>query len=332
MKISGFSMVKNAVKLYYPVREMILSALPLVDEFVVAIGDCDPDDHTRDLVASINDPKVKIIDTVWDIEKYPRGMENAHQTDIAKSHCGGDWLLYLQADEVIHEEDIPKIRAACEAYLHNPHVEGLLFSYRHFWGDFDHFHHSHSWYKNEVRVVRNDPEIHSWESAQSFRRIPGFDGLNYRQQEGTFKLHVAEIDAWIYHYGWVRPPALMRKKTKALDTIHKGAEQVEQMTQNKHYDFDYGPLNRLKRFHGTHPAVMEEWIARFNWRDELQYSGNIPKNRRKHKHEKWKYRLLSRVENLLPGGKSIGAFKNYIVTERFRYTAPPSTDAGHMNR
>ncbi len=316
MKISGFSMVKNAEKLYYPVREMILSALPLVDEFVIAIGDCDPGDNTRELVRSINDPKVKIIDTVWDLEKYPRGMENAHQTDIAMSHCSGDWLLYLQADEVIHEEDIPKIREACAALQHDPRIEGLLFKYRHFWGDYDHFHFSHSWYKKEIRIIRNDPEIHSWESAQSFRRIPGFDGVNYRQQEGTLKLHVAEIDAWIYHYGWVRPPALMQKKTKALDTIHKGAEKVEEMAQRSHYDFDYGPLQHLKRFKGTHPAVMKEWIGKFNWQDELQYTGGVPKYRRKHKHEKLKYRLLTWLENRLLGGRTVGGFRNYVWVKR----------------
>lgn len=312
MMISGFSMARNAAKLYYPVKEVILSALPLVDEFVIAIGDCDPDDNTRQLVESINDPKVKIVDTVWDIQKYPKGMENAHQTDIAKSHCKGDWLLYLQADEVIHEDDIPGIRKCCEKYLDDKNIEGLLFRYRHFWGDFYHYHWSHTWYRDEIRIIRNDPEIHSWESAQSFRRIPGFDGLSYRQQNGTHRLKVAGTNAWIYHYGWVRPTELMQKKTKALDTIHKGADEVRKMEEHKYYLFDYGPLNRLNLFKGTHPAVMKKWIARFNWGDELTYSSTIPGHRRKHRHEKFKYRLLSWIENNLFGGRTIGGFKNYI--------------------
>ncbi len=311
MKISGFSMARNAAKLYYPVKEVILSALPLVDEFVIAVGNSDSDDNTRELVASVGDPKVKIVDTVWDIEKYPRGTENAHQTDIAKSHCIGDWLLYLQADEVIHEDDIPKIRKSCERHLDDKRVEGLLFRYRHFWGDFNHFHNSHTWYREEIRIIRNDSDIHSWESAQSFRRIPRFDGLSYRQQKDTFRLHVAETDVWIYHYGWVRPPELMQKKTKALDTIHKGEEEVKLMEERKYYRFDYGPLNRLNRFKGTHPAVMKDWIARFNWGNDLQFTGHIPAHRRKHKHEKLKYRILSWVENYIFGSRTIGGFRNY---------------------
>ncbi len=313
MKISGFTMAKNADKLYYPVKQAIMSILPVVDEFIVALGDCDKDDNTRKEIESINDQKVKIIDTVWDIENYPRGMENAHQTDIAKSHCSGDWLFYLQADEVIHEKYLPLIKSRCGQLADDKEVEGLLFKYKHLWGDYWHYHNSHGWYKKEIRIVRNNPEIHSWESAQSFRRIPGFDGLNYRQQQNTYKLKVAEIDAYVYHYGWVRPPKLMKNKTKALATIHKGKDKVAEMDKNKKFNFDYGPLNMLPAFKGSHPEVMEEWIARFNWKDELQYTGKPNKKRPSNRHERFKNKLVTFVENKLLFGAAIAEFKNYIL-------------------
>ncbi|MEO9211214.1 MAG: glycosyltransferase family 2 protein, partial [Ginsengibacter sp.] len=100
MRISGFTMVKNATKLYYPVRESIESILPIVDEFVVALGDCDEDDHTLEEIKSIQSDKIKIVNTKWDTQIFAGGSEYAHQTDIAKSHCTGDWLFYLQSDEV----------------------------------------------------------------------------------------------------------------------------------------------------------------------------------------------------------------------------------------
>src|SRR5687767_10759543 len=202
--ISGFTMARNATLLHYPIRESIASALPIVDEFVVALGAGDEGDRTREEIDSLGSDKIKIIDTVWDIDAFPRGMEHAHQTDIAKNACRGEWLLYLQADEVLHEDDHPAIVARCAELRDDPEVEGLLFDYLHFWGDYDHHHRSHGWYKHEIRIVRNDPEIHSWESAQSFRRIPDFDGRNYRVREGTRKLNVAAVDARIFHYGWVR--------------------------------------------------------------------------------------------------------------------------------
>lgn len=313
MKISGFTMAKNAAILYYPWKQAIQSILPIVDEFVVALGDCDPDDTSRQEIESIGSDKIKIIETVWDIEKYPRGMENAHQTDIAKSHCTGDWLFYLQADEVVHEKYLPEIKKRCTELLDDAEVEGFVLNYKHFWGDYYHYHNSHKWYKQEIRIVRNHPDIHSWESAQSFRRIPGFDGLNYRVQKGAFNLKVAAIDAEVFHYGWVRPPKIMRNKNKALDIIHKGKDWVDHQQKHKVANYDYGPLSRIAKFEGTHPGVMKEWIEKFDWANELQYSGKPLKDRPLHKHEMLKYRVLSWIENKLNGGKAIGAFTNFIL-------------------
>jgi len=315
MKISGFSFVKNAVKLYFPIREVIESALPLVDEFVVAVGDCDEDDTSRAEIEAINSPKIKIIDTVWDLDAYPRGMENAHQTDIAKQACKGDWLLYLQGDELLHEKDHPIIRARCQELLAKKDIEGLLFKYHHFWGDYGHVHRSHGWYKNEIRIVRNDPDIHSWESAQSFRRIPAFDGKNYRQQAGTYKLKVATLDAHIYHYGWVRPPSIMLNKKKALDTIHKGSERVGEIYKDAPDIFDYGDMRKIPVFEGTHPKVMQGFIERFDWADQLRYNAQIP-DRPLFKHEILKYRIISWIENNIMGGRGIFGFKNYTKVQK----------------
>lgn len=311
MRISGFTMCRNADKLYYPIRAVIESILPIVDEFIVALGKGDPDDRTLAEIEKIHSDKVKVIHTEWDIEAYPNGMENAHQTDIAKAACSGDWLFYLQADEVVHEKFLPIIKATCEKYLKDQRVEGLLFNYMHFWGDYDHYVNYHGWYPKEIRIVRNDPEIHSFESAQSFRRIPDFDGKSYRKKEGTYKLHVAPVDAWIYHYGWVRPPSRMQSKTKALDAIHKGEEGASKMHSGRSLDFDYGNLSRLPVFNGTHPVVMQEWIAEFDWKIDLHYEPGYKPERPPVKHEKFKYILLTWVEQSLLGGRQIMGYSNW---------------------
>lgn len=309
-------MGKNAHKLYYPMRYAIESILPLVDEFVVALGDSDEDDVTRREIMQIESDKLRIIDTVWDIEKYPRGMEHAHQTDIAMKQCTGDWLFYLQSDEVMHEKFLPVIKEGCERYLENKEVEGFLFKYHHFWGDYEHIQDTHCWYRKEIRIVRNDPEIHSWESAQSFRRIPGFDGSNYRQQENTYKLGVAELDAYIYHYGWVRPPSIMQNKIKAFSINHKGREKVEQQIRERKYEniFDYGNLSKLTSFKESHPAVLGPWIKKYNWKEQLRFDGPFKSlNPVKNKHDKPRYRVVSWIEKHLLFGSRLGEFKNYKI-------------------
>lgn len=311
MKISGFTFCRNASKLYYPIVESIRSALNVVDEFIVVVGDCDEDDTTRAEVESIDSNKIKIIDTIWDLAKYPKGMEHAHQTDIAKQACNGDWCLYLQADEVLHEDDLPLIRGRCEQYLNDFKVEAMVFDYLHFWGDYQHYHTNHRWYEKEIRVIRNDPEIHSWQSAQSFRRITRFDGVNYRQHKGAFKLNAVETGARIFHYGWVRPPEKMRAKCNYFKKNHLGKKATKIENPESKSEFDYGPLQKLAVYNSTHPRTMTARIARLNWREKLTYEGSGNPNRERHQHEKFKYAILTFIEQKLLGGRQILTSKNY---------------------
>jgi glycosyltransferase involved in cell wall biosynthesis len=313
MKLSGFSFVRDGIKLYYPVVESIKSILPIVDEFVIAVATGDDDDTTREQIAAIGDPKVKIIDTTWNEKYFKKGVINAIQTNIAKQACTGDWLFYLQADEVVHEKYLPIIKSRCEELLDNDIVEGVLFQYKHFWGDYNHYHSGHGWYPNEIRIIRNRPDIYSWQSAQSFRRFDFFD--NPRQETGHHKLKVAKVAAEIYHYGWVRPPHLMQNKRRALDSVHWGSKRARDYYEKAPKDFDYGPLNRLAVFKGTHPNVMLERIAQMDWKDKLQYSGRPNPYRAPHKHERLKYRLLSWIEQHLMGGRQIGGFRNYQLLQ-----------------
>jgi hypothetical protein len=316
MKISGFSFVRNGIKLYYPITEAIRSILPICDEFVVAVGKGDEDDTTREQIAAINDPKIKIIDTEWEEKYYKKGIINSIQTDIAKTACKGDWLFYLQADEVIHEKYLPVIEKYCSLMLDDRDIEGLLFHYRHFWGDYDHYHGGHGWYQHEIRIIRNLPEIHSYQSAQSFRRFGHYD--NPRQESGTHKLRVALIPAEVYHYGWVRPPHLMQNKCKALDSVHWGKKKAEDHYSRVIPEYDYGPMKLLKKFEETHPIVMKEMIDRFNWEEKLYNEGKPKLKRLPHKHERLKYRLLSFIENVLFGGQHIGGFCNYKLIKKYK--------------
>ena len=314
MKISGFSFVRNGIKLYYPVVESILSILPICDEFVIAIGKSDPDDDTKERILALKEPKIKIIDTEWDPKLCKRGVINAWQTDIAKNQCQGDWLFYLQADEVVHEKYLPVIKKRCEELLNDKEVEGLLFYYKHFWGDYYHYQNGHGWYPFEIRIIRNDPHIHSYQSAQSFRYFEYYD--NPRQEKGTRKLKVAKVEAEIYHYGWVRPPNLMQNKRRALDSVHWGKEKADAYYNNAPQYFDYGPLSLLAVFNGTHPKVMQERISCFDWQDKLQLTGKPNPYREPHKHETFKYRFLTFIEKHFNSGKQIGTFKNYILLKR----------------
>ncbi|MGK7391648.1 MAG: glycosyltransferase family 2 protein [Candidatus Cyclobacteriaceae bacterium M2_1C_046] len=318
MKISGFTFVRNANKLYIPAKESIMSILPVVDEFWIALGKGDEDDHTREEIESIGSDKIKIIETEWDIASYPRNTVFAQQTDIAKEQCSGDWLFYLQCDEAVHEKYHETIVNDCRKYLHDEEVEGILFHYKHFWGDYEHYHVSHNWYPKEIRIIRNRPEIHSWKDAQSFRKFEefGYTAQDYLRKENTEKLSVALTNAEIYHYGGVRPPAMMSYKSRRSSSSFHGATKSEQLLKDMPDVYDYGPLDRLPVFKEKHPSVMKDWMAKFDWKHQLQYSGPVNKNRPSLKHERLKYKILTFVEQKVLRGKQIGGFKNYKIIRK----------------
>ncbi|MBN2188256.1 MAG: glycosyltransferase [Chitinispirillaceae bacterium] len=297
MRISGFSFAKNADTLYYPAVESIRSILPICDEFVIAVGKGSPGDRTREMIAAIHDPKIRVIDTEW--ENTPKAGTHVFrdQTDTALKACTGDWCFYLQSDEAVHERFLPEIRKRCAELLNDKDVEGFLFSYKHFWGDYRHYHVNHRWYPSEIRIVRNGIGVRSWGDAQSFR-------IDER------KLRVARLDAEIFHYGWVRPPALMQKKTKEMEYAYHSKGSVDTMFAERPPLFDYGPMNRLARFSGTHPEVMGQWIVKMDWKNQLDYEG---KSKARFKHDLFKYRLLTFLEQNLLGGRQIGGFRNYTL-------------------
>jgi hypothetical protein len=306
MKISGFTFLRNANKLYYPISESICSILDIVDEFVIALGKGDSEDNSMAILQKINSPKIKIIETEWDLEKYPNGTEYAHQTDLAKNACSGDWLFYLQGDEVIHEDDLAEITTACKKHLHNPQVEGFVFNYLHFWGDYDHYFCDHCWYKKEIRLIRNLKDIHSWKDAQSFRFIPDFQYNDYTRKINTRKLNCVALNARVFHYGWVRPPSLMKNKNDVV------MENYKKTFWKDHSDtFDYGRMDYCKKFNNNHPKIMKERILKLDWKNKLRFNGPAVINRSKMKHERPKYRILIWIEENILGGYVIGGFKNY---------------------
>lgn len=299
MKLSGFTIVRNADKLYFPIVESILSILPIVDEYIIAIDEGEEDDQTMEKIMSIDSDKIKIIPRKWSEKSFVESRILAEETNFALSQCSGDWCFYLQADEVIHEKDHHKIIETCTENVDDLNVDGFLFSYNHFWGDYQHHLPYHGWYRNEIRIVRNDPAIQSIKDAQSFRK------------EQNRKLRVKKLEAEVFHYGWVRPPHLMQNKKKVHDGLHRGLESAEKEYIIKDNNYDYGPLGKLPVYNGTHPAVMDERIQNISWKDQLNYSKKWVPSRPLNKHEKKSYRTITWIENNILGGKELFGYKNW---------------------
>jgi len=292
MKIAGFSFIKNAIQNDYPIVEAIQSILPLCDEFVIAVGMSD--DETLALIRSIDSPKIKIIETVWDPALREGGRIFAQQTDIAFKAISSDmdWAFYIQGDECVHEKYLPIIKKEMQDNLSDPKIEGLLLKYKHFYGTYDFVAESRRWYRREIRVVKNLPGIKSYKDAQGFR-------INDR------KMNVKLIDAYVYHYGWVKPPQGICVKMNNFNQYYKHDSYIEEYSPAPE-DFDYGNADRLIRFTDAPPAVMVSRIKRANWNFTIDPS-KLEINRQ------MKRKLLQWIEVTL--GVRLFEYKNYKIVK-----------------
>ena len=273
MKVSGFTFLRNGQKLGYPFVASIRSILPLVDEFVVALGPCD--DGTEAMLREINDPKIRIIPTQWNDRIRPdysvKGFVYGQQKSIALFNCTGDWAFYLEADEVLHEDDLPKIRATMEKYLNDEEVEALAFDYLHFYGNANTIAWSPRWYRSEVRVIRNTIPVWSSE-ALFFNVVEGHKKSRYPR--------AAHTGATIYHYGWVRSEEQMNLKSMAV---------WKYWADSQPKPMNYGRVDKaaLNRYTGTHPKVIQSWLPKADGIFQPDPNYQLTSRDKKHRRMLW---------------------------------------------
>lgn len=289
MKVSGFTIVRNAIKYDYPVVEAISSILPLCDELIVAVGNSE--DETRNLISSIRSEKIKIIDTIWDDSLREGGKVLAAETQKAFNAISkdADWGIYIQADEVMHEKYHDNIRKAMQQWKDDERVEGLVFDYTHFYGSYDYTGDSRKWYRREVRVIKNDKNIYSFRDAQGF-------------QKNGKPLKVKMANAQIFHYGWVKHPKFQQAKQESFNKLWHDDEWMKKNIRAVD-EFDYSQIDSLKHFKGDHPLVMQERIKKQNWKFSFDPT--------KKKNTSLRHRFLQFIENLT--GWRVGGYRNYKI-------------------
>jgi hypothetical protein len=299
MKISAYSYVRNGFDYDCPFLQSIQSVLPICDEFVIAVGDST--DGTREAIVNLNNPKIKIIDTIWDQNLRTNGKIFAQQANIALKEISGDWAFHIQADEVIHENDLSKIIEQVKIVNENLEIEGLLFDFLNFYGSYDYLNNTRNQHLKEIRIFRNNLNVFSYRDSQGVRKYSSYD--SYLNNEKGKKLKVKYIHIPVYHYSAVRNPSKMNKKLKLFESFWHDDKYIE----NKYkatQEFDYHNIERIKLFSGTHPALMNEIIEKEKWDFNPNNLTKILKLK-----EKIIYWIEDKIHY------RIGEYKNYKIIE-----------------
>ena len=273
MKVSAFTFIKNGQILGYPFLQSIKSVLPIVEEFVINVGESE--DDTLALIKSIPSSKIRIIQSKWNDSMQNRGYVYGQQKMIAQYNCTGDWAFYIEGDEVYHENELEKIRESMKVYLNDLNVEELVFDFYHFYGNSNSYLDSPGWYRSEARIIKN--------SVRSYAP----DGLFWLVLEGNKKgryPRAKHTGAHCYHYGWLRTEEQMNLKSK----------KVKKYWGESHEKIDYTQMDYtiIQEFGGSHPKIILEWLPKDSGLYQVD-RGYKPNNKQK------KHQSLIKLEKFL---------------------------------
>ena len=245
MRISGFTYIRNGYKYQYPFIESIQSLLPLVDELIVVVGDSV--DGTRAAVESLAESKIKIVDSVWDISSRKGGEIFAEQANLGIRNCSGDWLIHLQADEVLMEDCKTKILRSIQLANSYNSIDGILFPFLHFWGDYNYIHNTRRTHRFEIRAFKNNRGVFSYKDSQGFRKFSF-------KLKGE-KLNVIKTNSKVFHYSYFRHPKLMKRKSNYFKRFWHSDDWIQKKTNGAPFDFNY--VDKLDLYTGSHPNLCE---------------------------------------------------------------------------
>lgn len=246
MKLYGIAFIKNGVKFDFPFRESMLSMLPLVEKIYVNVGISD--DETLAEVKKI--PKVEIIEVNWDDSRSDKGHILSDMTNIAIKKMREEitdedaWAIYLQSDEVLHEQDFDLIKHDLKKAQGNG-ADVMRFRYMHFWQHHDRIAIGERWYPQEIRAFKVTSKAMSHGDAQTF--------------EAWEKAY--ESDAHIWHYGHVRDERAYRAKLDQMSKYYqRGLKYYRKKVRAWIKDTFFN--EKTVPFYGDHPKVMFERVER----------------------------------------------------------------------
>jgi hypothetical protein len=263
MKVSAFTFIKNGQILGYPFMQSIKSILPIVDEFIVNVGSSE--DNTLDMIHSIKDKKIRVIESKWNDGMQDRGYVYGQQKMISQFNCTGDWAFYIEGDEVYHENDLDQIKKSMEIYLNDSNVEALVFDFYHFYGNANSILDSPGWYRSEARIIKN--------SIRSYAP----DGLFWlvldSNKKGRYP-RAKKTGISCYHYGWVRTEEQMNLKSS----------KVQKYWGGKPMTIDYSQMDQsiIKEFQGSHPLVVKDWLPKSNELFKTDSNYKLTSKQKKH--------------------------------------------------
>ena len=244
MQLSGITFIHNGVEHDYCFEEAIWSMLAVCSEVVCV--EAGSTDATLEKLWAIQtaDARLRIIQTEW----LPKPLVRETNTDwtkdladLARNAAVHPMVLYIQADEVLHEKDsaaIKQMAATGKAYL----LRRL-----NFWVDPWHLVPPGRVCGHYVNRLAPKESPVSWGS------------------EHLVAPHAMMSEVDLFHYGFIRDGAAFRKKSEIMHKNFMGVVDPIIYEAEKHgiaHLRHAWPESELLNYNGSHPQVAKNWLGR----------------------------------------------------------------------
>lgn len=256
--------LRNAIKLKYPVDRVVRSCIGLADEILISVDPTSEDDSVdfvHDLMLEINlvtkRDLVRYIEVPWNIQNISGGNELARQTDIAIEHSFGDFVFCIQADEAVNSSHFSILRDEI-AKLQKESLDALSMTRLYFYGGL-----------KTIRVDWTLPIVRFF--RRGTRKSVG-DAFNTIGDDKK----VVPSKVPIYHYSRIGDPELLSRRIRNLDSFYHNSVELLSEVELQPYDFSTYNFDCMHRanvdvgrrevneevlipFYGKHPASFEDF-------------------------------------------------------------------------
>lgn len=250
--ISAHLITHQCLTLDYCVEATIRSMMDLCSD--IYINDGNSTDGTLDLLYALQNEygkdRVRLFVREW---QHNRRMWTEEKNFILDKIPLDNYILAIDADEVLHESEMDYIRRA----VHDDH-KAIAFNVIHFYGRPSNHIDGPAWYKQHTRLWKRSTGI----------RLKHFDkgcADDVVWPDG-FPAHLGRnfnCGAKIYHYGNCRSPVALGMKSKKADDLYQNSSAYTGglLAKPRSFTYDFGNVP-TKPFTGTHPKYAHDWVAR----------------------------------------------------------------------
>lgn len=265
MSLSCCTYASDVQKLELPFREVIESTLPIADEIIIINSDTSNgiDSLGENFESSVQRTIYKLKNKI-DYNKlkmyhipFPKRLrKNCYvlQRSNAIAQATKDWILLLDGDEVLNNEDYDKIYQAMELGDKEGYI-AFTFKVLHHYRDYRHINTSEWYYKRRPYLFRNNLGI--------------FDGYRSWMENGKIVTdYTSDLTTWdykplmdyakhtsirIHHMGYVRSDECMLNKYNEMETWFHD----DNYSQKSKWEWN---MNECEVYDGTLPKVLDELV------------------------------------------------------------------------